>query len=81
LERDESDDLLAYGNKVSWRSEKIDFCEKNVGDNNESADRAGFKRPHGASSKIQKAKKVEEEMFFSFDSSNFQYFIHRFCVI
>jgi hypothetical protein len=52
LKRNEADNSLAYSNKASWRSEKIDFCEKNVGDNDESGDGTGFNRPRCASSEI-----------------------------
>jgi hypothetical protein len=73
LERDESDDSFARSDKVSWCSEKIDFCEENVGNNNDcSEDTMFFKRLRNASSEIQKAKKVKEEVLFSFDGSNFQ---------
>ena len=72
LERHESDDSLAHGNKVSQRSEEIDFWEKNVRDDDECADSTRFKRGRLTSPEIQKTKKVKEEVFSSSNSSHFQ---------
>lgn len=64
LERNESDDSLTYGNKVSRRSEKIDFREKNVGDNNESAHRGVSSARAALLLKYKKQRRLKRKCSF-----------------